>query len=84
MPITAPVEVTVIAYGGRILRRAACALGIHKAKTGPAPEEAIANSIRFCIWCGESDDARWSWVGTDHRYDLGRGVSLVRYREAVA
>ena len=84
MPVAAPVEVTVVAFHGRILRRAACALGIHKAKTGPVLMEAGPTSIRYCTWCGESDDARWKWVGTDHRYDLGPRVALVTYREARA
>ncbi len=79
-------EVTVLAFGGRTLRRAACALGLHGVKEGPVPGTG-PTSIRFCIWCGLSNDPRWCWVWTNHRSDLdsrGRTVSLVTYREAVA
>ena len=76
-------EGTVLAFSGHFLRRSACALGIHMVHEYPFPARAGPPSIRYCIWCGESDDKRWSWVGTDHRFDLGGSMSLIRYREAV-
>ena len=77
-------EVTVVGYGGGVLRLLACALGIHKDKEGPIPSDSGPRSIRYCISCGESDDARWSWAWTEHRGDLGEGIRLVKYREAGA
>ncbi len=73
-------EVTVFAIGGRFPRRVACVLGLHAMKEGSAPPSAGPASIRYCIWCGETDDAGWSWVYTDHRVECGRWVSRVRYR----
>ena len=73
-------EVTVLAFGGRFSRRFACALRLHKMKESPAPSSAGPASIRYCIWCGETDDASWRWVYTDHRVEYGRWVSRVRYR----
>ncbi len=75
-------EVTVLVFGGGVLRRLACALRIHRTREGPVPCDGPL-SIRYCIWCGESDDWRWTWAWTTHRFDLGQ-VSLVRYREARA
>lgn len=77
-------EVTVVTFGGRALRQLACALGIHQTKTGPVPGTSGPTSIRYCIWCGESDDPRWEWAFTSHRWDLGPGIAFVQYREAVA
>ena len=73
-------EVTVFAFGGRFPRRVACALGLHQMHERPVQPA----SIRYCIWCGETDDARWSWVYTDHRVECGRWVSRVRYRREAA
>ena len=78
------IEVTVIAFGGRTLRQLACALGIHKTKEGPVPGDSGPSSIIYCIWCGESNDRRWDWALTVHRWDLGEGISFVKYREAAA
>ena len=76
-------EVTVVAMGGARLRRLACALGLHQPREGPAPSGG-PTTIRFCIWCGESSDRRWSWVYTEHRWDLGPWISFVKYREVGA
>ena len=75
-------EVTVLVFRGGALRRLACGFGIHQVKEGPVPRE-VPLSIRYCIWCGESDDPRWEWAWTTHQFDLGQ-VSLVRYREVGA
>ena len=78
-------EVTVFAFGGRFPRRVACALGLHEIKDRHAPFSASPESyFRYCIWCGETDDAGWSWVYTDHRVEYGRWVSRVRYRREAA
>ena len=79
-----PSEVTVVAFGGRLLRRMACGLGIHATKVGPVPNESGPVSIAFCPWCGESNDRRWDWALTTHRWDLGEGISFVKYPEAAA
>ena len=77
-------EVVIVAFGGGRLRHLACALGIHADKEGPIATDSGPRPIRCCVARGESDDARWSWVWTQHTGDLSRAVSLLKYREAVA
>ena len=77
-------EVTVLATHGGFFRRAACALGLHEVRELLAPFDGGPGSIRFCRWCGQSDDPRWDWACTQHRGDLGGWISFVVYRGALA
>ncbi len=77
-------EVVVAALGGGRLRLLACALGIHKDREKQLQSDAGPRLIRYCVACGESDDARWRWAWTEHLGDLRAGARLVKYREAVA
>ena len=79
--IAEPPSVTITAPHGGRLQRVACALGIHDRFLG---EKVVSFGgdfpaiIRYCIWCAETSDPRWIWVGTVH----DPSVSFVEYRMA--
>ena len=75
-----PSEVVVRATHGGPLQRAACILGLHLVRELPSPARGGPRSIRFCWWCGESDDPRWVWRYTLHLPQTDETVSLVHYR----
>ena len=73
--------VTVTARHGGRLQRIACALGIHDRLSGQQVVGGDAEgpaTIQYCIWCAESSDPRWVWVGTVH----DGALSFVEYRAA--
>lgn len=73
--------VTVTARHGWRFQRLACALGLHDRFSGQQIVTVDGDrpaTIRYCIWCAETSDPRWVWVGTVHDGVLG----FVEYRAA--